>query len=242
MKVELLVSEWCPTCPQAEQVWRKVAEERDIEFAVLDMMQPEGRALVQRLRIRTIPAVAIDGVLQGVGVQSMAEAHRMVAAAPLRKRASPRHAGMLLSADNRFFIVTAMAYLIVSGLWLLWRGALWADDAMRPIGIHLFGAGFVLLLIYGLGAHMLPRFTGNPIMAGAWPWVQYGCVNLGIILFIGGHWLAFRWAAVVGGVSMWLSLLIFALRIWRVLWRHDVGRKQNFDVPVAGAGSVEIRS
>lgn len=233
MKVELLVSEWCPTCPQAEKVWRQVAEERDIEFAVLDMMQPEGRALTQRLRIRTIPAVAVDGVLQAVGVQSLSDAHRLVAAAPMRKRASPRHAGMLLSADNRFFIVTAMAYLIASGAWLLAQGTLASDGALRPIGIHLFGAGFVLSLIYGLGAHMLPRFTGNPIRVGSWPRVQYGCLNLGIMLFIGGHWPASRWVMVAGGGLMWLSLLIFSLRVWPVLWRRDASRKQDFETPVA---------
>jgi len=234
MKVELLVSGWCPTCPQAEQVWRQVAEERDVEFAVLDMAQSEGRALAQRLRIRTIPAVAIDGVLQGVGVQSVSEAHRLVAAAPLRKRASPRHAGMLLSVDNRFFIVTAMAYLIASGAWLLAQGMLVTDGALRPVGIHLFGAGFVLSLIYGLGAHMLPRFTGNPIMVGSWPQVQYGCLNLGIMLFIGGYWLASRWVIVAGGVLMWLSLLIFTLRVWLVLWRRDVGKGRSSEAPVAG--------
>jgi len=235
MKVELLVSEWCPTCPQAEQVWRQVAEERDIEFAVLDMMQPEGRALTQRLRIRTIPAVAIDGVLQGVGVQSLPDARRLVAAAPMRRRASPRHAGMLLSADNRLFIVTAMVYLMTSGAWLLAQGTLASDGALRPAGIHLFGAGFVLSLIYGLGAHMLPRFTGNPIRVGAWPRVQYGCLNLGIVLFIGGYWLAFRCSMVAGGGLMWLSLLIFSLRIWPVLWRREAGGKRDFEAPVAGA-------
>lgn len=221
MKVELLVSEWCPACPQAEQVWRQVADEREIEFAVLDMMQPEGRALAQRLRIRTIPAVAIDGVLQGVGVHSLSEARRMTAAAPLRKRASPRHAGLLLSGDNRLFIVTAMVYLMASGVWLLAQGTLLTEGVLRPVGVHLFGAGFVLSLIYGLGAHMLPRFTGNPIQVGAWPRMQYACLNLGIMLFIGGHWFAARPALVAGAALMWLSLLVFALRIRRVLWRRD---------------------
>lgn len=218
MKVELLVSEWCPTCPQAEKVWRQVAEERDIEFAVLDMMQPEGRALTQRLRIRTIPAVAVDGVLQAVGVQSLSDAHRLVAAAPMRKRASPRHAGMLLSADNRAFIVAAMAYLMLSGAWLLAQGSLVAGGALRPVGIHLFGAGFVLSLIYGLGSHMLPRFTGNPIRVGVWPWAQFFAIHAGIIVFSAGFALSSERAALAGGILMWLSLSIYAWRVWPVLW------------------------
>jgi len=218
MKVELLVSEWCPTCPQAEKVWRQVAEERDVEFAVLDMMQAEGRVLAQRLRIRTIPAVVVDGVLTAVGVPSLAEAHKMVAAAPLRKRASPRHAGMLLSADNRAFIVAAMVYLMLSGAWFLGSGALLGDGALRPVGMHLFGAGFVLSLIYGLGAHMLPRFTGNPIRMGAWPRVQFLALHAGIIVFSAGFALSGGHATLAGGILMWLSLLIYAWRIRPVLW------------------------
>lgn len=228
MKVELLVSEWCPTCPQAEKVWRQVAEERDIEFAVLDMMQPEGRALAQRLRIRTIPAVAVDGVLQAVGVQSLSDAQRMAAAAPLRKRASLRHAGMLLSADNRAFIAAAMIYLMLSGAWLLAQGSLVTGGALRPIGIHLFGAGFVLSLIYGLGSHMLPRFTGNPIRAGAWAWTQFFAIHAGIVVFSAGFALSSEHVALTGGILMWLSLSIYAWRVWPVLWpRLSVPAAQN---------------
>ena len=220
MKVELLVSEWCPTCPQAEQVWRRVAEERAIEFAVLDMAQPEGRELASRLRLKTIPAVVIDGTLKGIGVQSLLEAHNLVAAAPLRARASPRHAGMLLSNDNRAFVAAAMVWLTLSGAWLLANGALVDDGELRPVGVHLFTAGFVQSLIYGLGAHMLPRFTGNPIRMGTWPWVQFGAIHGGLVVFAAGIVLPDTRVAVTGGVLMWLSFLIYAWRVWPVLWRN----------------------
>ena len=218
MKVELLVSEWCPTCPQAERVWRQVADERNIEFSVLDMAQPEGRALAHRLRLKTIPAVAVDGTLMAVGVPSLEEARRMVAAAPPKARASPRHAGMLLSTDNRAFIVAAMIHLMLAGSWLLAHGTLLADGALRPIGAHLFGAGFVLSLIYGLGAHMLPRFTGNPIRMGASPWVQWSALHAGLALFVLGIWLTEARVAFGGGALMWTSFIIFAARLWPVLW------------------------
>ena len=218
MKVELLVSEWCPTCPQAEQVWRAVAAERDFEFAVVDLAQPEGRELAQRLRIRTIPALVVDGELKAVGVQSPSEAHRMVAAAPPRRRASPRHAGMMLSVDNRWFVSVAMVYFIASGAWLAWHGALVTDDELRPVGVHLFTAGFVQSLIYGLGAHMLPRFTGNPIAMGALPWIQFGSLNGGLLLFLGATAAAASGAMLAGGALIWLSFAIFTWRVWPVLW------------------------
>ena len=220
MKVELLVSEWCPTCPRAEQVWRAVAAERDFEFAVVDLAQPEGRELAQRLRIRTIPALVIDGELKAVGVQSPSEAHSMAAAAPLRRRASPRHAGMMLSVDNRWFVSAAMVYFIASGAWLVWHGALVTDDELRAVGVHLFGAGFVLSLIYGLGSHMLPRFTGNPIVMGASPWIQFGSLNGGLLLFLGAAPVAAPRAMLAGGALVWLSFAIFTWRVWPVLWPH----------------------
>ncbi|MDH5536580.1 MAG: thioredoxin family protein [Betaproteobacteria bacterium] len=218
MKVELLVSEWCPTCPQAERVWRRIATERDIEFAVLDLAQPEGRELAQRLRIRTIPAVVIDGELKAVGVQEPAEAQRMVAAAPARRRASPLHAGMLLSNDNRWFICGAMVWLIASGVWFAIEGALVTGDRLRPVGTHLFGAGFVLSLIYGLAAHMLPRFTGNPIASGAFAWSQFGSLNAGVALLIAGAAAGASSLLVSGGALIWVSLALHAWRIWPVLW------------------------
>lgn len=67
---------------------------------------------------------------------------------------------------------------------------------------------------------MLPRFTGNSIRTGGSAWVQYGCINTGIALFIGGHWFESLWMLILGGLLMWLSLLMFTLRLWPVLWRQ----------------------
>jgi len=89
MRVELLVSHWCPTCPAAEAIWRQVAAERAIEFAVVDVTKPEGREIVSKLNLRTIPSSVIDGVLQSVGVPSLDAARALVAAAPARVAARP---------------------------------------------------------------------------------------------------------------------------------------------------------
>lgn len=215
--VQLLVSEWCPTCPSAEAVWRQVAAEKDIRFAVVDLAQPEGRELASRLRIKTVPAVVIDGKLAAVGVQSPAEARALVAAAPPRPKGRAYHVGMMLSRDNRAFVVSAMGYLVLSGLALLLQGTLLADGATRPVAMHLFGAGFVLMLIYGLGAHMLPRFTGNPIRGGAWAWLQLALAHAGVVAYASGFLLGSRWLAVAGSLGMWLALAVFAGRILPVL-------------------------
>jgi hypothetical protein len=127
------------------------------------------------------------------------------------------NAGMTLSTDNRCFISGAMIHFMLSAAWILWQGALITEGALRVVGVLLFAIGFVLALIYGLAAHMLPRFTGNPIAMGGWPWIQLTALNSGLWLLVTGFWLSAHPVAVTGAVLVWLSLIIFAWRIGSVL-------------------------
>ena len=219
MRVELLVSEWCPTCPAAEQVWRSIQDERDFQFAVVDAAQPEGRELIARLRLRSVPSVVVDGVLKAVGVQTPDEARALVARAPARVRAPrARHAGMTLSRDNRIWIAASMGYLAIAGVLMLAHGGFAGDGPGRAAGVHVFGAGFVLCLICGLAAHMLPRFTGQPIAMAPWTWMQLAAANAGLPLLVVGLWTGPYALAVAGGALVWLSLAILAGRILPVLF------------------------
>ena len=78
MKVQLLVSESCVPCHQAEKVWRQVAAERGLDFSVVSLDQPEGRSLATRLQLKTIPALLVDEVLVAIGVQSLDEARALI--------------------------------------------------------------------------------------------------------------------------------------------------------------------
>jgi len=85
MKVQLLVSDACDPCDQAEIVWRGVAAELELDFSVVNLDRPEGRQLAERLQLQTIPALVVDGVLVAIGVQSVEEARALVSRAPLRR-------------------------------------------------------------------------------------------------------------------------------------------------------------
>ncbi len=85
MKVQLLVSDACDPCDQAEKVWRGVAAELELDFSVVNLDRPEGRQLAERLQLQTIPALVVDGVLVAIGVQSAEEARALVSRAPLRR-------------------------------------------------------------------------------------------------------------------------------------------------------------
>ena len=74
MKLQLLVSQWCPTCPAAEKLWADAAARKGLSLEVLDVGKPEGRHIVSDLGIRTVPAMVIDGKLRSLGTCTLAEA------------------------------------------------------------------------------------------------------------------------------------------------------------------------
>lgn len=78
MKLQLLVSQWCPTCPAAEKLWSQAASHAGVTLEVLDVGKTEGRRVVSELSIRTVPAIVIDGKLRSIGICTLAEAISML--------------------------------------------------------------------------------------------------------------------------------------------------------------------
>lgn len=218
MKVQLLVSEWCASCHQAERVWREVAEERDFEFAVLDMGQPEGRELATRLRLRSVPSTVVDGTLRAVGVQSRQEALALVAAALPKATSAVHHVGLGMARSARVSVLSAVAYLLLAGAALPVYGGLFAPGPARLAPLHVFTLGFLMFMVYGLGEHMLPRFTGNPIRTGTAVWSQFTLAHLGVAGLVGGFWFGCTPLAAAGGACAWGALAVFTARVWPVLW------------------------
>lgn len=223
MKVQLLVSEWCAPCDTAEEIWRAVAEEREIRFEVLDMGQPEGREVARRLGIRTIPSVVIDDQLKALGVVSRSAALELVAGAPERKRTALRHVGLVMDTSSRAAVLASVGYLFLFGACLFGFGGLPASAPLRLMAIHLFTLGFVAFMLYGLGEHLLPRFTGNPLRFGAWTWAQQALGHAGLVVLIAGSLLGARAVMTLGGALAWLALLLFTLRLLPVLWPGPQG-------------------
>jgi thioredoxin-like negative regulator of GroEL len=80
MKIQLVVAANSPLCERAEKIWREVAAEHNFEFSVVDIERKEGHALAQRLDLKTIPALVVDGLLVAIGVQTLDQARQIVAA------------------------------------------------------------------------------------------------------------------------------------------------------------------
>jgi len=226
MKVTLLVSEWCPTCPNAERVWREVYQEKAFELEVLDVAQPEGRRLVADKLIKTIPATLVAGELAKVGVPSTGEARELVADAPDREGgvegAERAAATLTMQRIPRHLVRAAVVYLVLGGLVLLGGGNLLGAG---PGLFHLFTYGFVAFMIFGVAEHMLPRFTGHPVRTGWGQRAQVGLLHLGLWVFIGGRVAEEPPVAGAGAAVMWLGMLVAAGRLLPLVWVPSSGER-----------------
>ena len=120
---------------------------------------------------------------------------------------------------NRLFILLSLAYALIGGavalVWLARPGAI-AGDVARLHG-HIMLLGFVAMMIYGIGLHVLPRVSGRPLYSERLANWQLYASNLGLWVMAVG-WLTWRNAVVfAGGAVTWLGFLLFASNIFLTL-------------------------
>jgi cbb3-type cytochrome oxidase subunit 1 len=73
--------------------------------------------------------------------------------------------------------------------------------------------GFVGMMIYGVGLHVLPRFSGRSLFSERLGHVQFLLANLGLLVMVAG-WLALHEPTVTtGGLMAWAAMALFALNI-----------------------------
>lgn len=118
-------------------------------------------------------------------------------------------------ARNRWFIAASLSYALLGGLvalaWLAFPGAL-SPYALR-VHAHLMLVGFVGMMIFGVGLHVLPRFTGRTLFSERLADAQFVLANAGLLAMVAG-WLAAITAGVrVGGLLLWTSFLLFAVNV-----------------------------
>jgi hypothetical protein len=187
---------------------------------VLDVGQFEGRELVAKLGIRTVPATVIDGELRFVGIPDQALALAAVSAAEDRQPDGARQIGITLMDSSAWSIVAAAVYLGLVGAAFVWGAGFHDLGIMRGAAVHGLGLGFFTLTIFGLAEHMLPRFTNSPIRVG-WPsGMQQALVHVGTILLVAGESLGSRGLVAVGGSAAVLAYLVLTIRLLPVLI-HD---------------------
>jgi cbb3-type cytochrome oxidase subunit 1 len=81
----------------------------------------------------------------------------------------------------RNFILVSIVYLGVSsvlGVCMLWDDSLLS---LKFVHSHLMLLGWVSMMIYGVGYHVLPRFSGRPLRYPKMGELQFWAANAGLI-------------------------------------------------------------
>jgi cytochrome c oxidase cbb3-type subunit 1 len=123
----------------------------------------------------------------------------------------------------RRFIKSSLAWLaggvilgvamIVQPIWIIYR----------PAHLHMTLLGFVTMMIFGLGYHLLPRVGGSPLK---WKWLamfHLWIANAGLALMVAGFFLRPSYQTVgprvllVGGTLSAIGALSFVINIWKTL-------------------------
>jgi cbb3-type cytochrome oxidase subunit 1 len=105
--------------------------------------------------------------------------------------------------------------------------------AYRPAHAHMNLVGFVVMMIFGVGYQMLPRFFGHPIhsrgLAVAHIWLANGGLAVLVLGFILAPHIGARSVPVTasGGVVWALGAYGFAYNMWRTFDAADRKRRQS---------------
>jgi cytochrome c oxidase cbb3-type subunit 1 len=122
----------------------------------------------------------------------------------------------------------AKAFIRASLLWFVAGIALGLAMAIHPAWIvyrpahaHMNLVGFVVMMIFGVGYQMLPRFFGHPIHSRALAEAHIWLANLGLAGLVAGFFLAPRIGApgmtvtAIGGAVWAIGALGFVYNMWR---------------------------
>lgn len=116
---------------------------------------------------------------------------------------------------NRWFIAAALVYALAGGL----LGLAWlaVPDRLPAYTLrahaHLMLVGFIGMMIFGVGLHVLPRFTGRTLYSERIADLQFAFVNAGLVAMVIGWLAALASVARFGGALLWAGLALFALNV-----------------------------
>jgi cbb3-type cytochrome oxidase subunit 1 len=145
-----------------------------------------------------------------------------------RKKTDTGGRRLAMRRRNRLYVTISLIYAMIGGLVGIIR---LADPELIPgnvllIHAHIMLLGFVLMMIYGVGLHVIPRFSGYPLRSERLADIQFWCANIGLPLMVAG-WLSLtRWVVAVGGVLSAAAIALFAFNmVFTVRLRNPLDAK-----------------
>lgn len=128
---------------------------------------------------------------------------------------------------NRLYVTIGLAYGLAGGLLMLLRlidPQLVPGNVLRIHG-HMMFLGFVLMIIYGVGLHVIPRFGGYPLRSERVATIQFWLANAGLPLMIAGWFFYTDWLVAVGGAFSVTAMMLFGVNmLLTVRWRSPLDR------------------
>ena len=128
---------------------------------------------------------------------------------------------------NRLYVAIGLVYGLLGGLLMLLRlvdPQLLPGNVLRIHG-HMMLLGFVLMTIYGVGLHVIPRFGGYPLRSERVATIQFWLANAGLPLMVAG-WLGYDNRLVaLGGAFTVAAMALFGINmLLTVRWRSPLDR------------------
>jgi cytochrome c oxidase cbb3-type subunit 1 len=120
------------------------------------------------------------------------------------------------------FIKSSLIYLgvgtILGLLMIFWPDARFT---MTRIHVHILLLGFMAMMIYGVGYHILPRFMGRPVYSHRLGNVQMWLANITLLglsiswileATVGGFW---HYLAILFGMGQGAAIFVFIVNLWK---------------------------
>ncbi len=127
---------------------------------------------------------------------------------------------------NRWFITISLVYGLLGGLvaltWLIVPGLI-PGNVTRMHG-HIMLLGFLLMFIYGVALHVLPRFSGNALYSERMANWQLYLANAGLPLMIAGWLSMLNWLVLVGGAISYSAIVLFGANMLFTVKPHGPWR------------------
>jgi len=119
------------------------------------------------------------------------------------------------------FVKASLIYLgigAITGISMI----LWPDIrfTLTRVHTHINLLGFVAMMIYGVGYHILPRFMGRPVYSARLGNAQVWIANIALIglsiswileVSQGGIW---NYLAILFGIGQTVSIFLFIINLW----------------------------
>ncbi|HKV73852.1 MAG TPA: hypothetical protein VJN95_05000 [Gemmatimonadales bacterium] len=101
----------------------------------------------------------------------------------------------------------------------------------RPAHAHMNVAGFLSMLVFGVGYHLLPRLFGHPLYSPRLAGLHVILANVGLLGLVGGflvlpHQVTVgHWILVSGGLLFALGTALWLWNLWQTFNAAEVAQR-----------------